>query len=480
MIKDFKEQPLRRPQRKKYQLSHFKGVNTGVAEENLPFSYSPKSYNFCFGKGVLESGYGLGKGYIRKDGIDWEIKKRGITVKFLKFFHYTMHNQEYRLEKVAAYADDGKIYDMSFSQLYSGFSPVGNYGPVLCAVPYVYHDMDGLLVSTETGLYFLREFTMTRLSFSKIIKTMCVHNDRVFAVMHPDEYKLFFSYDFDPANWNSSLTEGGYISFDTEIGKLIKVMSFGGQVCLFFEHGIMRLNAFHLQSEFHLQKLYLSPGTIYKDTIVACGDRIMFAASDGIFAFDGLQIKKVMEEIEGLFSVKQEAAHAVHHGGKYYLACNLNMDSTLSSGTNSLVIYDTWKQSFDLVHDVTLQCMLSLDLETVSGVLAEANYPVDFLGLIERSGKVNAAPTYKLWTSPVTTLGSHSGKKLLRDVRVRCEGSGSLKLWLDGTLFRYELGEGLNKVRVMRLFDKMQVALASNVAEVRITSAEITVDHYGE
>ena len=182
MIRSYKEEQVPRPKRKKYQLSHFKGVNAAVAEENLPFTYSPKSYNFCFGKGVLETGYGVKAGYISKDGVDWEIRKRGISVKFLKFFRYTMHNQEYRLEKVTAYGDDGKLYDMTFNQLYSSFSPVGNYGAVNCAVPYVFQDSDGLLISTANGLYFQKEFTMTRLSFSKIIKTMCVHNDRVFAV----------------------------------------------------------------------------------------------------------------------------------------------------------------------------------------------------------------------------------------------------------------------------------------------------------
>lgn len=480
MIRTYRTEGLSAPQRRRYKLSNFKGVNTAVAEELLPFSYSPKSYNFNFDKGVLESGFGVGKGYIRVGDSSWEIKKRGISVKFLSFYRYAMHATTSRVEKLVAYGSDGRLYDLTLSELYSTFAPIGSYGKVFDAVPYRYQDRDGLLLSTETGLYFLREFTMTQLSFSEIFTTMCAHNDRVFAVLFLDEYRLYFSDDFDPSNWRVSLREGGYIDFGTELGKIVKLVSFGGQVYLFFEHGIMRMTAYNDQTEFRVSRLYLSVGTIRKDTITVCGDKMMFAATDGVFLFDGLSVKKVLTEIEDLFSEDQKDAHAAFHGGKYYLACNLNMGSEISSGTNSLVIYDTWRQTFDIAHDVTLQTMVSLNLDTVNGVLAEANYPADYLGLIDRSGKVGSVATYKLWESPVTALGTNSGRKLLREIRVRCEGNAKLLVKTDGKVFEYDLASGLNKVRVMRPFDKLQVTLASEEAEVRISEAELTVDHFGE
>ena len=132
-------------------------------------------------------------------------------------------------------------------------------------------------------------------------------------MLKQDEYRLYFSDDFDPANWQISLKEGGYISFDTQMGKVVKVVSFAGHVYLFFEHGVMRLTAYNLQTEFNLQKLYLSPGAIYPSTVAVCGDRILFAASDGIFVFDGVSIKKVMEEMWELMDTDQKAAFAIHH-----------------------------------------------------------------------------------------------------------------------------------------------------------------------
>ena len=480
MIKTYITEKMSAPKRKRYKLSHFKGLNTTVAEENLPFRYSPKTYNFSFEKGVLAPGPGIEKGYVTVNGNRREIKKRNVTAKFLKFFRYTMHNLTDRLEKMVVYGDDGALYDITLNEEYSGFAYIGEYGEVYDAVSYRYDDRDGLLVSTSTGLFFLRDFTMESLSFGEVFSSLAVHNDRVFAVLALDEYKLYFSDDFNPSNWNVSLREGGYLDFGTDLGRIVKLVSFGGQLYIFFEHGIMRLSAYNDQTEFHLSRLYLSVGTISKGSVTICGDRMMFASTEGIFEFDGLSVKKVMKEVDGILSPDQTGAHAAFHGGKYYLACRLDMGSAIASGPNSLLIYDLWSQTFDVAHDLQLQAMVALDLDSVTGVLADANYPVDYLGLVKNVGKVDSTATYKLWESPVTALDATSGRKLLREIRVRCEGTATLKVELDGKSYTYPLTDGLNKVRVMRAFDRVRVVLSSDAAEIKIVEAELTVDHFGE
>ena len=151
MIRTYQTQTALSPKRKKYRLSTFKGVNTTVAEEILPLNYSPKSYNFNFGKGVLDTGYGVDAAYIRTGEGSWQIKRRGISVKFLSFYRYTIHNLSATVEKLVAYGDDGKLYDFTLNEMYSGFAPIGEYGVVMDAVPYVYNENDGLLVATTTG-----------------------------------------------------------------------------------------------------------------------------------------------------------------------------------------------------------------------------------------------------------------------------------------------------------------------------------------
>lgn len=480
MIRSYHITRVTAPKRRRYELSRFEGVDTTVAEEKLPLRFSPKSYNFSLGKGVLASGVGVGNGYIRKNGTSHLIKKRSTTPRFLRFFRYTMHNLDQRSEKLVAYGADGGLYDYTLSAQYPAFGLIGNFGAVLSAAPYVYGGADGLLVSTESGLYFVRDYGVTRLSFSEIFTSMCVHNDRVYATLFLDEYKLCFSDDFDPSNWNVSLSEGGYISFGTEMGKIIALKSFGGMLYVFFEHGIVRLTAYNDQTEFRVNKLYLSVGTIYGATIADCGDRMMFQSSEGVFVFDGVSITKVMTEIEELFEDGRARSHAVFHGGKYYLACNLGMDSTISSGTNSLVVYDLWKKSVEIAHDLTIASMVAIDLDTVSGVLADVSYPTDFLGLVDASGKVGTAVTHKLWTSPLVTTGCETDRKILREVRVRSAGAATLGVELDGVNRTYALTAGLNKVRVMRPFDKLRFTLSSDEASPRITETEITVDHFGE
>ena len=135
MIRTYERGKVPAPNRRKYTLSLFKGINTTAAEEILPLNYSPKSYNFCFGKGVLDPGYGVEDAYIKAEGGTWQIKRRGISVTFLKFFRYTMHDLTQRFEKLVAYADDGKLYEMTVNELYSGFAPIGEYGEVTEALP---------------------------------------------------------------------------------------------------------------------------------------------------------------------------------------------------------------------------------------------------------------------------------------------------------------------------------------------------------
>ncbi len=478
MIRNYLNSTLPRPTRRRFKLSTFQGVDVRVAEEQLPFAYAPKSYNFAFDKGVLETGTGISAAYMKVGGSNWEIRKAG-NGKFLRFFAYTMHNGQYKTDRLVAYADDGKLYDLRFNA-YVPFSPVGSYGEVLCAVPYTYDENEGLLFSSTQGLYFLEGLSADALGMTDPIESMCVHSDRVFACFRSDPFKLRFSDDFDPSNWNVSLREGGYISFSGEMGQLIKVVSFGGYLFAFFEHGIARITAYNDQTQFIVKKLYLSVGMIQKDTITVCGDRIMFSAADGVYVFDGLSVSKVLKEIESLFSAEQPGANGAFHNGKYYLACSLDMDSEIASAPNSLLIYDVWNGKTEIAHDLTISCMIGVNNESFSGVMAEANYPVNFLGLVDRSGSVNSTVTYKLWRSPVTSFGSNRGKKILREIRVRAEGSASVTVELDGTAYVFPLHTGLNKVRVMRAFDKLSVTIASESADVRVTEADMVVDFFGD
>ena len=59
-------------------------------------------------------------------------------------------------------------------------------------------------------------------------------------------------------------------------------------------------------------------------------------------------------------------------------------------------------------------------------------------------------------------------------------GAATLGVELDGVNRTYALTAGLNKVRVMRPFDKLRFTLSSDEASPRITETEITVDHFGE
>ena len=144
------------------------------------------------------------------------------------------------------------------------------------------------------------------------------------------------------------------------------------------------------------------------------------------------------------------------------------------------MVYDIWHQTVDVAHDVNILSMISLDLDTVRGVLTNVLYPSDYIGMIAKVGRIDETPTVKVWESPTTTLGETSGKKFLRELRIRSVGTGTVTLYLDGQGYSYPLTDGVNKVAVMRPFDKLRVRLVFTSTTSRVTSAELTVDHYGE
>lgn len=159
------------------------------------------------------------------------------------------------------------------------------------------------------------------------IKSMDIHYERLFAVTSgEDGSELKFSDDLDPTNWSESLSDAGSISFVDDRGRLVKVVSFCDYLYVFREFGITRVYAnTSIQSNFYVNHLFVSGGRILGDTIAVTGDRIMFVATDGFYVFDGVNTRRVLENIFPKLNLvgNEEAAF---FDGKYYLSCNIKSD----------------------------------------------------------------------------------------------------------------------------------------------------------
>lgn len=123
------------------------------------------------------------------------------------------------------------------------------------AVNYNYKSNDVLLLSSAfDGLYLIKDNMALVCDKAPKFTSVAVHNERVFGTVSGVNNQVWFSDDFDPANWNVSLTEAGYINFADDLGQAIKAVSFQGYLFVFREYGIMRLTAYGDQSDFVLKR----------------------------------------------------------------------------------------------------------------------------------------------------------------------------------------------------------------------------------
>ena len=154
------------------------------------------------------------------------------------------------------------------------------------------------------------------------ILSACVHYERLFVTVAGERNAVWFSDDLDVTNWDVSLEGAGFIEMADDGGAILKAISFAGRVYLFRRYSIARLTAYADQTEFDLVTLYASSGRILEDTVCVCGDRVMFAAQNGLFVFDGVSTARVLERLDGLLDYGYAAARGCYWNGIYILSAH--------------------------------------------------------------------------------------------------------------------------------------------------------------
>ncbi len=291
------------------------------------------------------------------------------------------------------------------------------------------------------------------------ITSMCVHGERLF-ISTGDQYnRVWFSDDLDPTNWKVSLFDAGFIDMQDERGKPLKVISFGGYVYIFREYGISKLLANGLQEDFYLTHLFVSGGKILPETIEVAGDRIIFMATDGIYEFDGVSTRRILDEVFSSIKVDTLATSA-YVNGKYYLACNINYsDSIFISGNdfnNSLLVIDPSSKDYLIYRglDVFGMCMFCEKGE--SKLMLASNADETLLLVSSNSNKISS---YACYYSPIYDFGEPTKRKTVRRVSAYVENDKTSAICLvnerDQEGMDIILNKGLNDIPVVYSGEKI-------------------------
>lgn len=437
-----------------------KGLSCKLDETVMPDTYAAELYNFDTSTGALIKGYGI-------ESAD-DYPAGTVSAWVYRFFDVQNGWQERRmcLAGNAVFEEDTagfrEIAGLSLSS-----SPL--------AINYRLYGEDVILLCPSDGnMVVYNGDTHYSVESSPHITSAAVHYERLFASSAGESVSVNFSDDLDPTNWSTDLTAGGFIQLVDDGGRVLKVVSFLGYVYIFRERGISRLIAYADQSDFSVSSLFTLGGRIYADTVQLCGDRILFMADDGLYAFDGLSAQPVLTHLSPMFEAGGKPV-ALYREGKYILAARGKAGAqpiACENGAytnNILLVYEPASGSVGLSR--------GMDVERLSddGRGALATLRGGACGYVQRCGKLLGENLPMRWRTPQKDLGSGARHKLVKTLVIDSEFPCTVRVVTDeGERVVQVPGGGLHRAAVNLTGKKVHFCIDA-VGEARISRPELII-----
>lgn len=483
--------------RLKLRFSNFSGgVNTTIEENLLPINYAKMSYNTNFLDRSLQTGLGFKELTLPTNtaGVERTLdydNTYGNIDSFWVFERYD-NTRDVRADAVFVHTEDNKIYYQLLKTNALGFGDFANF--TYSGKPNVqfhkYNDDDVAVMCSEsdylaiwTGLG-----TPAKVANTLSLTSICIHYERIFATVSGRKDMVRFSDDFDLINWNETPDEGGFIILADERGTCNKVMSFNDYVYIIREHGISRLSAYGDQSQYSVTHLFYIADKIYENTAVLCGDRILFVASDGLYAFNGYSAVKYDLKINKMFDIdKLSNAVACFFDGKYYLACCLDFMDNQSIGVenstytnNALIEFDiktgqyTITRGVDIIH---LTPIINTFVHKLAICFGD-NFHRKVVGELTHDGCFFSTPLKKSWISPMSDFGYPDKIKVVREVHLLTKYAITLTVSSESENRSFVISgsDKISKVCPNIKGKRISLSFESDVANMYVSNPNVVVD----
>lgn len=283
-------------------------------------------------------------------------------------------------------------------------------------------------------------------------KSVCFHNDRLFAIDTKWDYIVRYSANCNPLDWLKNTTESedaGMLELNDYKGELKNLISFLDNVYVFRDFGISKINTY-LKSDFTTSNIYDAGQKIYCDSVCICGEKIYFLQQDGLYSFDGYDVKKVDSSIcEKLAEYDQEQANTCYHDNKLYIACKIGFNDEVLSSNNALVEFDLATQEYNILYGVDIVSMVSVNYLFYKRLVIALNNS-NKLWVLNDTGKVGSSVLDKKFESPNLLFDNFTQKNILKDIEVICNKEFDLTIHFDDKVRTYKIPESSNlrKIRV--------------------------------
>lgn len=313
---------------------------------------------------------------------------------YFRQYFPTSGNTQHRL---LLHGSDGKLY---VHQMYYGVGTLlwlyelTFQNPPIC-LTYKLNGKDTIILSSpEKMVVWTTDVNPYEVTNVPIITSMCISNNVLFCTIAGEADTIWYNTSLNPEQIGTNTTYSRSLTLGDERGYARKVLTFKENLYVFRDYGITRINYYYTNSV-DVKHVYLSDSKIYSNTVAVCGDVVVFLTKDGVYTFDGVNVKKKSIGFEKFLSAKNNDAVASCLQDKYYLALNLDYDDgkkiLVENGThinNSLIIIDLSDFSFQLIRGVDVKSMLALKtVNTEKMILTFNNGEVAKLGEVSKTAK---------------------------------------------------------------------------------------------
>jgi hypothetical protein len=486
------------PKRTVIKIPALLGPDNLTADSRLPENTARVAYNYNLSDGTLKTGLGMKRAvmYDASDGMaEYALPNRAAEI--MQLFIYKRFDLVTGLpdDRVVTRDANGYFYEV---KLYKNAAATRIVAPrtmeYMDFLNYRFEGQDTLLLSLDSGLYIYNGTSATPaiIGSAPLVKSICLHSGRIYASLKGDSAAGWFSDTFDPFNWNVSLDEGGYIEFADGGGYVRRVVQFNDSVYIFRDYSVERLIAYGEQREFSVSNVCVLASKIIPDTIVHCGDFLTFMLRDGLYTFDGANMKKIFARVTDMIDKDGGLMRACFHRNKYYLTAKANFGDgkslmietvTTAAYKNALFEFDFNKGAVNIMRGVCINDVAAVNVVTTDKVFVCARHMPDgvyrgYIFELNYSGDAYGTELPTFWESAYNASASPEEKKLLRKISFLTKYNTRLIVNADGKKYGYEVAgrDAPTTVNVRKACKMFSIAFAGE-GKAEIKDAVLELDY---
>lgn len=418
------------------------------------------AYNISTEDGVIKPGYGFSQLHIplsysttEEMIVDW-----GETEKH-KVWHFKYYDEvnDVSAHRIFWTSSSGKVSycalnSVSPSCIDLTSIPVSSEEPI--GINYRYNNIDYFLFSYSTGLYKITQNHVQEINtqLPKFV-SLCNAYNKMFGILEGARLEIFYSGILDPTNWT---LDESTIKLTSERGPCNKLIFFNDYLYVFRDFGITRISQYSgSYAKFSIEELFLTSGKIYSETVVKCGDIIMFLAKDGIYSFNGTTTQKLDFKFENDV-IDNDNAVAAYNRNKYFLAFKvpifdgdlIGCEALLQQNykNNLLLIYNVKTKHMDLTRGLDIRSLISINYNRITRLVATFNQDNKTqLGVVKKIGRMFNVPFAGSWVSPKSDLGSPLKTKIIKEIIFETDHDFTITIITDSISRTYNVVAGIGR-----------------------------------